>query len=493
MLEQVNFDEARQSQLPFVELLINMGYKYLSCEEIMTQRDNDAGNFILRDVASSKLMEINNYEIDGENFKFGEKDVRDAIDELENLEYKGLIDTSQEVFNMIMPTAGGKTIVVHHDGKKVSKNFRFIDFENPHNNDFHVGVEVTHEGKGRIRPDIICYVNGIPFAVIENKKSSVDVVQSLSQMNRNQGQDYCPRLYTFAQLLVGTNGKDLRYGTTGTPNKFYANWREKETDIKDLEDKINSLIGTPINDVIYQQLLTDLNGYTHGYMQKTARLITEQDRGVVALFDPERLLDLTKNFILFDAGDKKISRYQQYFAIRKIFNRIEEIEDTADGEKKRKGGLVWHTQGSGKSLTMVMFVKALIEDPNIKNPRVIVVTDRKDLDKQIRDTFKQCNLKKKVTQATSGEHLLDLVHDRSLDVITTLVQKFESASKKRSSFVDKDENIFVLIDEALNPSNLMLDRIPLGLGLRVPLAEQQLLRKPVFLQLLISVVGLNNR
>lgn len=462
MLEKVHFDEARQSQLTFVELLINMGYTYVSTDEVMQQRDNDARNFILRDIAAEKLMEINSYEIDGEDFKFGNKDVRDAIDELENLEYNGLIDTAQTIFNMIMPTAGGKTIVVHHEGKKMSKNFRFIDFEKSQNNAFHVAVEVTHEGKSRIRPDIVCYVNGIPFAIIENKKSSVDVNEALSQMNRNQGVEYCPRLYTYAQLLVGTNGKDLRYGTTGTPNKFYATWREKGADAEDFDDKILRLIGTSISDDVYTQVCKDLNGYTQGHIQYTSRMVTEQDRGVVALFEPARFLDLTKNYTVFDAGIKKISRYQQYFAIHKILERIDEHEDTESG-KKRRGGLVWHTQGSGKSLTMVMFVKALIENPHITNPRVIIVTDRKDLDKQIRDTFKSCNLKKEVTQATSGEHLLELIKDKSLDVVTTLIHKFESASKKRTGLVDTDENIFVLIDEAHRSqsgiANLEMNRI----------------------------------
>ena len=463
MLEKVYFDEARQSQLPFVELLINIGYTYISTDEVMKQRNKDMSNFILRDLAAEQLMKINSYKINTQDFKFSNKDVYDAIDELANVEYNGLIDTSQTIFNMIMPTSGGKTIVVYHEGKKMSKNFRFIDFENFKNNSFHVAVEVTHKGKYSIRPDIVCYVNAIPFAVIENKKSSVGVDEALSQMNRNQGADYCPRLYAYAQLLVGANTTDLRYGTTGTPNKFYATWKEKNIDKEVFDNKILGLIAQPIKKDIYKQLCIDLNGDTQNYTQKTQRMITEQDRGVVSLFEPARLLDLTKNYSVFDAGIKKISRYQQYFAIRNIFKRIGEYADTKNANKKRHGGLIWHTQGSGKSLTMVMFVKSLIENPHIQNPRVIIVTDRKDLDKQIRDTFKGCNLKKEVTQATSGEHLLTLIKAKSLNVVTTLIHKFESARKKRTEFVDVDENIFVLIDEAHRSqsgiANLEMNRI----------------------------------
>lgn len=448
MLEKVHFDEARQSQLTALELLVAMGYQYISCEDTLKQRGGDAGNFILTDVAALKLMEINEYEVNGNKYKFSEKDVRDTIDELEHVQYEGLIDTAQKIYNTIMPTSGGKTIKVNVGGKNASKNFRFIDFENPENNSFHVTAEFVASGKQNIRPDIVCFVNGIPFAVIENKKSSVAVKEALDQMNRNQGPEFCPKLFTYTQLLVGTNGKELQYGTTGTPNKFYAVWKEKGVSIEDVNERTRALIGQKVSDDVYTQILTDLNGYTVGHKQKTDRLPTEQDRGITALFEPARLLDLTKNYILFDAGVKKLSRYQQYFAIHKMLKRVDEVETTEKGITRRKGGLVWHTQGSGKSLTMVMFVKALIESPHISNPRVIIVTDRKDLDKQIRDTFKNCNLKKEVIQATSGQNLLDLIKDKNLGVITTVIDKFDSAAKKKAGFVDDDQNIFVLIDEA---------------------------------------------
>jgi len=453
MLEKVNFDEAKQSQLPFIEMLLNMGYSYISAEEALEQRAGDTSNFILADIAVEKLMEINGYEVDGTEYKFSEKDVRDAIDELEHIQYEGLIDTSQRIYNTIMPTSGGKTIKVNHGGKKVSKNFRFIDFQNPENNSFHVTAEFIAGGKQNIRPDIVCFVNGIPFVVIENKKSSVNITESLNQMNRNQGPEFCPKLFTYAQLLIGTNGKELKYGTTGTPNKFYAVWKEKGLDDEDVESKVLGVMQRKINEDVYAKVLNDLNGDVYGTVQFTSRLVTEQDKGVVFLLDPKRLLDLTKNHTIFDAGVKKLSRYQQYFAIHKMLKRVKEEEVNEQGVTQRKGGLVWHTQGSGKSLTMVMFVKALIEDSSILNPRIIIVTDRRDLDKQIKDTFKNCNLKKEVVQATSGQNLIDLIKSKDLSVITTLVHKFESAAKKNTGMVDTDENIFVLIDEAHRSQN----------------------------------------
>jgi len=445
-MDKVHFDEAKQSQLPFVELLLNMGYVYISTDEALRQRGS-ASDFILKDIAREQLMKINQYEVGGELMRFSEKEIFDTIESLEHEQYSGLIDTAQKIYNTIMPTSGGKTVQVHYNGKKFSKNFKFIDFEHPENNVFHVTTEFTVDGKQTIRPDIVCFVNGIPLAIIENKKSSISIQEAITQMNRNQTSEYCPAFYTFTQLLVATNGKELQYGTTGTPSKFYAVWKEKETPEEVFATKVQTLIQKKIDTTTYKAVLSDLNGYTEGYVQKTERLITEQDKGVVSLFEPARFLDLVKNYILFDGGVKKLSRYQQYFAIHKMIDRIGEFEEK-EGTTRRRGGLVWHTQGSGKSLTMVMFVKALIENPQIENPRVIIVTDRVDLDKQIKTTFENCNLKKEVIRARSGQHLVDMIKDKELGVITTLVHKFESARKSSANFIDQDKNIFVLIDEA---------------------------------------------
>ena len=460
-INKIHFDEARQSQLPFVELLLNMGYEYISAKDVMQERGGDTRKFLFRGIAEKTLMKINEYEYQGETHKFSPKDVADVVSELENIPLEGLIDTSAEVYKTIMPTSGGKTIKVFHDGKNMSKNFRFIDFENIESNVFHVAVEFEASGKSDRRPDIVVFVNGIPFAVIENKKASVDIEEALNQMNRNQGRENCPKLFVYPQLLIGANGQDFRYGTTGTPNEFYARWRERGSE-KEIEERTEKYITQKIDEKIYRELCNDLNGATKNHKQKMDRDVTEQDRGVVALFDKKRLLDLTKNFILYDAGIKKVMRYQQYYAIKKIQNRIMHKIPGQDGEK-REGGILWHTQGSGKSLTMVMFVRALIEDPAIINPRVLIVTDRKDLDRQIRDTFKNAGLKKKIIQAKSGTHLLDLVKNKELAVITTLIHKFQSASKQKANFVDKDENVFVLIDEAHRSqggeANLEMNRI----------------------------------
>jgi type I restriction enzyme R subunit len=448
MLKNVDFDEAKQSQLPLVELLINLGYTYVSRAETSQQRSDDTTKFLLGNTARTALMRINNYEYDGKQVKFSELDVAKAVDELENTRLEGLLDTSKDIFHTVMPKIGGKTIEVYNDGRYESKSFRFIDFENIQNNDFQVTVEYKVTGKESIRCDVVCFVNGIPFAVIENKKSSVSVEKAIAQLRRYQTPEYAPKLFIYPQLLIASNTSEFLYGTTGTPAKFYASWREREDNIEQQDAELHDIIAKEIDKPTYVQILQDLNGYTNGRSQLLERTVSPQDRGAYSILRPERLLDIAKNFVFYDGMQKKVARYQQYFAIHKMLQRINEHESSANGQRKRRGGVVWHTQGSGKSLTMVLFVRALIEDPTIINPRVIIVTDRKDLDRQIKNTFNNAGLKKTVRQAVSGEDLMQLIRTKDSAVITTLVHKFQSASNKRADFIDSDENVFVLIDEA---------------------------------------------
>ena len=449
MLENVNFDEAKQSQLPLVELLVNMGYTYISREQALAQRGGDTSKYLLHDIARQSLMAINDYERDGENVKFSEVDVATAVDELEATRVEGLIDTSKDIFHTIMPKTGGKTIEVFADGKRESKSFRYIEFSGGgKNNQYHVTVEYKVTGRETIRCDVVCFVNGIPMAVIENKKSSVGYEKGIDQLIRYQKAEFAQKLFIYPQLLIAADSTNWYYGTTGTPAKFYASWREKEQSEAEINDTIHALIARPIEQTTYTQILRDLNGSTYNVQQLLQREVKPQDIGAYAMLRPERLLDIAKNYVFYDGIHKKVARYQQYFAIHKMLNRVRQIEHNDAGVEKRRGGVVWHTQGSGKSLTMVMFVRALIEDPSIVNPRVVIVTDRKDLDRQIKNTFLNAGLKKKVVQATSGEDLLKRVREKDSSVITTLVHKFQSASNKRAEFEDSDKNIFVLVDEA---------------------------------------------
>ena len=175
-------------------------------------------------------------------------------------------------------------------------------------------------------------------------------------------------------------------------------------------------------------------------LENSVRPVTEQDKLLHGLCRPGRLLDIIRNFTLYDDGTKKVARYQQYFAVREAIKRV--TARKPDGS--RKGGVVWHTQGSGKSLTMVMLAQLLANHPEITNPRIILVTDRVDLDDQIADTFKKC--KQERVQARTGSHLTELLEAGGDEIITTIVNKFEAAVKSIKKPFTND-NIFVLIDE----------------------------------------------
>ena len=435
-----DFDEANSSQIPAILQLINMGYTYIPRHEVDNLRDGK-NQYILRDIAHKAIRTINPSEI-------SDKSIDEALFALEKIKLDdGVVKASEDVFSDIL---GGRSVSEIIDGKRTSPQLKFIDWKEPKNNQFHVVAEFELEEDQNRRPDIVLFVNGIPFAVIENKKASVSVDEAVSQMIRNQKFSQTPKFFLFPQILIATNVNQIKYGTMLTPFEFYSVWKEKEAP-KDYEQKVLESVNNPVDTKIVAQIGEDLLRFR--YEQKAKQSLTAQDYGIYSLLEPNRLLDLVRNFIIYDNGIKKITRYQQYFAIKKTIAKIQTMNENG----KRCGGLIWHTQGSGKSLTMVMLVKNLIE--TITNPRVIVVTDRTDLDVQIRDTFAACNIKAGVQQATSCKNLLELIEHNPQDVITTLVHKFD----KPTDFVDDDNNIFVLIDEAhrtqSGDANMMMNKI----------------------------------
>ena len=171
------------------------------------------------------------------------------------------------------------------------------------------------------------------------------------------------------------------------------------------------------------------------------REVTEQDRVLYALCRPDRLLDLARRFTLFDLGIKKVARYQQFFAVKNILSKVKQ----RDSEGRRQGGVIWHTQGSGKSLTMVMLARALALDGEIVNPRIVLVTDRIDLDEQLKGTFAACGAEPE--NATSGRHLLKLVSQDRASIIATVINKFDTALNVRD-YRDLSSDVFLLIDES---------------------------------------------
>lgn len=411
-MEYQEFTERYISQDPAINVLKKLDYIYLSPVQVSDYREN-LYSVLLKPIIKEKLMALNSYIYKGKAYKFSEKNINQAINDLDEELTDGLIKTNEKIFMTLM--LGRSYVEDLEDGIKRSFTLNFIDWEHPENNDFYVTDEFSVEsldGRKTVRPDLVLFINGIPFGVIECKNSDEAVEKGINQMIRNWGKDYVPQLFKFVQLVIATNKNEVKYGTCGTPKKFWSVWKEQE------EKWLNSQLMKVIND----------------------RMPTIQDKSMISLLDPLRVLEFMQYFILFDKDVKKICRYQQYFAVKAIMKTIEERTDDGD----RQSGVIWHTQGSGKSLTMVMVAKYILSKLVKVHPRVIIVTDRIDLDKQINRTFNHTKLK--AVRATRGTHLIKLIKDEEADIITTLVQKFETASNK-DTLIDSTD-IFVMVDES---------------------------------------------
>jgi type I restriction enzyme R subunit len=441
-----NFLESHISQIPAVQLLQQLGFAYLSPEEIAVERRGKLGNVLLENVLAAQLRRINRVRAKGRELPFSEDAIAQAVEKLRSVPFDGLCRTAEKINDLL---SLGISIDQTVDGETKGRSLRFIDWEHPRNNTFHVAAEFkvarTASNETR-RPDIVCFVNGIPFVVIECKRrDEKDALQAaIKQHLRNQEDAEIPHLYTFASIVLGLNKDDGRYATTGTREKFWAEWRELEDD----SVAIRNLLAMPPRREEHEKLFTGEFAYARAFFENLAaagpREVTGQDRLLHALCRPERLIELARQFTLFDEGGtvRKIARYQQYFAIRKTMERVR----IKDAEGRRRGGVIWHTQGSGKSLTMVMLAKALALEPSIPDPRIVLVTDRIDLDEQITKTFHQCG--KEPQQAKTGRHLMELLEDDRVAVVTTVLDKFGAAAKANDAFRNLNADLFVLVDES---------------------------------------------
>lgn len=404
--------EINASQQPAIELLQSLGYIYISPEDCEKQRGSKY-NVLLKDILRGQLRKLNRYTYAGAENEFSAGNIERAMDELDEPLTDGLVRTSEKVYDALL--LGKSYPETVGDGKSLSFNLKYIDWSNWENNLFHVTEEYAVESQDKqhdARPDVVLFINGIPFAVIECKAPHISEEQAVEQMIRNQQADYIPQLFKYAQIVMATNKNAVKYATAGTPKKFWNVWKEE-------------------ND-------TFLNTALEKYI--TDRIPTEQDRNIISLFSRERVKELVRYFVLFDANVKKICRYQQFFAINEIIKTIEQ----RDAKGNRQSGVIWHTQGSGKSLTMVMLAKYILMELASCNPRVVIVTDRKELDGQIASTFSHTRLNP--ARATSGRHLVELVHSGKADVITTIINKFNTAERLDTKNYSK--NVFVLIDES---------------------------------------------
>ncbi len=438
-----SFQEKLISQLPAVALLQNLGYQYLPPGEASQARGDRLGGVVLEEVLTDQLRQMNTVRFRGREYPFSEGNILAAVQALKDVVEDGLLPTNEKVYDLLCM---GKSLPQSIDGDTRSFQLHYIDWERPDNNVFHVTEEFVVERSGSHetrRPDIVLFVNGIPLVVIECKRPDMKdpIDQAISQHIRNQQQDEIPRLFYYAQLLLAVSKNEAKYATVGTPPKFWSAWKEDlgEEEAVDLEESVNIRLSERQLDRILAaggSWARQREGY--GSLE---RQVTPQDRALYSLCRKDRLLELIFRFTLFDGGEKKIARHQQYFCVNKILHRVR--RPGPDGT--RPGGVVWHTQGSGKSLTMVMLAEALALERGLGDFKIILVTDRVDLDDQIYRTFHHCGVQP--VQARTGRHLAQLLGDNKARIITTVIDKFELAVGK-AGMRNEHPEIFVLVDES---------------------------------------------
>ena len=448
--------EEAAAKLPALHVLMAMGWQYLSPTDCLAERGSERA-VLLEGVLRDHLSR-HRFTYRGAQHPLSRAGIDQVMRTISATGLSdGLIPANQAIYRHLTL---GITVTEFVDGQRHSVTVPLIDWADIAANRFQVTEELSVErpaGMGRYRPDIVCYVNGIPLAVIEAKrpvsstKDKAMVEEGISQHLRNQMGDGIQDLYAYSQLLLSISGAEGRYGTTATPKKLWSLWREEEI----TQAEVQAIRSTPLSEAQRAALFADRLQWARDQYETLHGgpvLATEQDTLIVGLLRPDRLPEFVRFFIFFDRKKGKIAaRYQQVFGVKSMMARI--AERRPDGG--REGGVIWHTTGSGKSSLMVLLTKALLLDEDLAGCRVIVVTDRVDLEKQLAGTFltggafgsdvatKKDGEKAKVE---TGRDLARRVGSGSDRIIFTLLQKFNSATRLPECHNESDK-IIVLVDE----------------------------------------------
>lgn len=450
-MDTPSFKEDHISQIPALQLLQKLGYEYLSPEEADTLRGGKTSNVLLEDILRRQLKEINSEKriSSTKTTYISDANIENGIRALKELPMnEGYISACEAAYNLITL---GKAFEQSFDGDKKSITLQYIDWKNLENNVYHVTEEYSvmrSNSREHYRPDLVLFVNGIPLCIIECKRPDMKepLTQAIRQQLRSQQDDGIRSLYVYAQLLISVATQEASFATNATPEKFWAKWEERAIDNGELtidsKSQLSIVKNAPLSSEQKDKLFSGRFKYVREYfdeVEKEKIEVTVQDQYLYSLCRPDRLMDIVFNFLIFDNGEKKISRYQQFFAIKKTMKRIVQMD-----WGRRRGGVIWHTQGSGKSLTMVMLAQAIALEKSVRNCKIILVTDRTDLDRQLTGTFRKCG--KFVENATTGQRLVELLESKSDAIVTTIINKFVAAMNKIRKPLESPD-IFVLVDE----------------------------------------------
>jgi type I restriction enzyme R subunit len=422
-----DWNEENLVEIPAVELLQKLGWTYHPPELLDFERSTYR-EVILENRLAAALKKLNPW--------LSEENVQRAVRAVMQVPATSLIEANEKLHTVL--TYG---ISLEQDRGEDTRSYtvRFIDFDKPRENDLLATRQFKVKGsKKHVIADIVLFVNGIPVVVIEAKSPTLGekwFPEAVDQLSRYQEADAkfrgmgAPRLFETAQVLAGTCLQEARYATILTPQRYYLDWK-----------------------VPYPLSVDDVKG-------KLGRPPNPQEILLYGVFTPENLLDIVRNFVAFELDPttgrkiKKIARYQQFRAVNKAIERARTAKKPAE-----RGGIVWHTQGSGKSLTMLWLALKLRRDPFHDNPTIVIVTDRIDLDDQISRTFRNCGFPNP-ERAASVRDLRELLSGPTGKTVMTTVQKFQEVTegptdpKRRTERGEHPElslaaNIFVLADEA---------------------------------------------
>lgn len=448
-----NTTEQFSAHIPALQTLISLGWTFMPRAECAKLRGGNK-EVILKSVLIEQLKK-HRFEYKGKTYPLSAKKIDEIVRDLSALQkQQGLLSANKKLYEAM---TFGVAVTESIDSKKHATTVPIIDWHNPRANSLIVTEEfevLSSNGIRTRRPDIVCFVNGLPLVIIEAKRPDSGnpnksmVEEGISQSIRNQKQNEVPHLFAYSQLLLSISVTDGRYATTNTPKKFWAKWVEEEFD----ETHFSNVKNAPLPANVRTALLSGKSKAVQDHFEKLwsgIQRVTDQDCLLISLLSPERLLEFVRYFIIFDSKVGKVAaRYQQVFGIKALIERISEVRP--DGG--REGGVIWHTTGSGKSFTMVYLCKALLLRQKLAECRVIVVTDRCDLQKQLSGTFLTAgamgatNASKKDVKATNGRDLAKRIGKGNERIIFTIIDKFRTASKHPECY-NPGENIIVLVDE----------------------------------------------
>jgi type I restriction enzyme R subunit len=406
------WDEEHLAELPAQALLELLGYTFVPAEVLFADREERLADAVLTRRAVAAVKRLNPWITDENASK--------AVRQVSHVQAPGLIEANEQAHTALVY---GVTVEQDLGDGKRGQPVRLIDFAEVERNEFLVTRQFRVKAQRDVVADLVVFVNGFPLGIIEFKSPTAKdpAAKAVAQLLRYQelSDDHrglgAPRLFHAAQMLVAAWGGGAVYGTVGTPQRHWAEWK----------------VPHPLT------------------IDRVEALYGEKARGqevlLAGIFQKANLLDLVRNFVVFEVENgrtvKKVARYQQFVAVDLAMRRI------VDNAGPDRGGVVWHTQGSGKSLTMVFLAVKLRRLRAAENPTIVVVTDRRDLDIQISETFRRCGFPDPI-RAESVEHLRALLSGPTGRTVMTTVQKFQESSGGQHPVLNTASNVFVMVDEA---------------------------------------------